>query len=135
MKSNGAGAEFDFKITEKYLFLLLRVQLQCNVDELGGKSTEVIAKLDLFSLRVNIALESTLVHRVQLQCNADEMEGKSTKAIAHIAPRGAKKEEAFCGVILKSERPSGALFKNSGPPFFTVESKIEVLSPLGTSFH
>ena len=79
LKSNGAGAEFDFKITKKYLFLLLRVQLQCNVDELGGKSTEVIAELDLFSLRVNIALESTLVHRVQLQCNADEMEGKSTK--------------------------------------------------------
>ena len=47
----------------------------------------------------------------------------------------AKKEEAFGGVILKSERPSGALFTNSGPPFFTVESKIEVLSPLGTSFH
>ena len=55
--------------------------------------------------------------------------------VAHIAPRGAKKEEAFCGVISKSERPSGALFTNSGPPFFTVESKIEVLSPLGTSFH
>ena len=53
----------------------------------------------------------------------------------HIAPRGAKKEEAFGGVILKSERPSGALFTNSGPPFFTVESKIEVLSPLGTSSH
>ena len=53
----------------------------------------------------------------------------------HIAPHGAKKEEAFGGVILKSERPSGALFTNSGPPFFTVESKIEVLSPLGTSFH
>ena len=84
MKSNGAGAEFDFKITKKYLFLLLRVQLQCNVDEWGGKSTEVIAELDLFSLRVNIALESTLVHRVQLQCNADEMEGKSTKAIAEL---------------------------------------------------
>ena len=56
-------------------------------------------------------------------------------SMAHIAPRGAKKEEAFGGVILKSERPSGALFTNSGPPFFTVESKIEVLSPLGTSFH
>ena len=55
--------------------------------------------------------------------------------MGHIAPRGAKKEEAFGGVILKSERPSGALFTNSGPPFFTVESKIEVLSPLGTSFH
>ena len=55
--------------------------------------------------------------------------------IIHIAPRGAKKEEGFGGVILKSERPSGALFTNSGPPFFTVESKIEVLSPLGTSFY
>ena len=52
----------------------------------------------------------------------------------HIAPRGAKKEEAFGGVILKSERPSGALFTNSGPPFFTVESRIEVLSPLMPSF-
>ena len=58
-----------------------------------------------------------------------------TLVTLHIAPRGAKKEEAFGGVILKSERPSGALFTNSGPPFFTVESKIEVLSPLGTSFH
>ena len=54
MKSNGAGAEFNFKITEKYLFLLLRVQLQCNVDEEGGKYTEVY----LPSLRVNIAPES-----------------------------------------------------------------------------
>ena len=60
---------------------------------------------------------------------------QGTRATQHIAPRGAKKEEAFGGVILKSERPSGALFTNSGPPFFTVESKIEVLSPLGTSFH
>ena len=80
MKSNGAGAEFDFKITKKYLFLLLRVQLQCNVDELGGKSNKAVAELDLSSQRVNIALESTLVHRVQLQCNADEMEGKSTES-------------------------------------------------------
>ena len=60
------------------------MQLQCNVDELGGKSTEVIAELDLFSLRVNIALESTLVHRVQLQCNADEVEGKCTEAITEL---------------------------------------------------
>ena len=60
---------------------------------------------------------------------------KMAEGARHIAPRGAKKEEAFGGVILKSERPSGALFTNSGPPFFTVESKIEVLSPLGTSFH
>ena len=59
----------------------------------------------------------------------------AARATTHIAPRGAKKEEAFGGVILKSERPSGALFTNSGPPFSTVESKIEVLSPLGTSFH
>ena len=61
--------------------------------------------------------------------------GEDIADLVHIAPRGAKKEEAFGGVILKSERPSGALFTNSGPPFFTVESKIEVLSPLGTSFH
>ena len=46
------------------------MQLQCNVDQ-----------LDLSSQRVNIALESTLVHRMQLQCNADEMEGKSAEAI------------------------------------------------------
>ena len=58
----------------------------------------------------------------------------SASSAPHIAPRGAKKEEAFGGVILKSERPSGALFTNSGPPFFTVESRIEVLSLLGTSF-
>ena len=75
----------------------------------------------------------------QLRNNfATVLEGKYGTRITptyHIAPRGAKKEEAFGGVILKSERPSGALFTNSGPPFFTVESKIEVLSPLGTSFH
>ena len=55
--------------------------------------------------------------------------------VAHIAPRGAKKEEAFCGVISKSERPSGALFTNSGPHIFNYKHKIEGLSPLGTSFH
>ena len=36
----------------------------------------------------------------------------------HLAPRGAKNEQAFSGVILKSERPSGPLFTRSGPPFF-----------------
>ena len=53
----------------------------------------------------------------------------------HLAPCGAKNVQAFCGVILKSERPSGALFTNSGPPFFNYKHKIEGLSPLGTSFH
>ena len=62
LKSNEAIAELDFNFTEMFLFLLLRVQLQCNVDELRGKCTEVIAELDLSSLEVNIALESTLVH-------------------------------------------------------------------------
>ena len=56
LKSNEAVAELDFNFAEMYLFLLLWVQLQCNVDE-----------LDLSSLWVNIALESTLVHWVQLQ--------------------------------------------------------------------
>ena len=32
------------------------------------------------SLRVNIAVESTMVHRVQLQCNVDELGGKYTEA-------------------------------------------------------
>ena len=64
-----------------YLLLLLRVQLQCNIDELGGMSIEAIAELDLSLLRVNIVW-LMLVHQVQLQCNADKMEGKSTKAIA-----------------------------------------------------
>ena len=49
------------------------MQVKCNVDE-----------LDLSFQRVNIGLESTLVHRVQLQCNADEIEGKSTEAIAEL---------------------------------------------------
>ena len=44
------GLELELHKEEMYLFLLLRVQLQCNVDELGGKSTEAIAKLDLSSL-------------------------------------------------------------------------------------
>ena len=52
----------------------------------------------------------------------------------HLAPRGAKNEQAFSGVILKSERPSGPLFTRSGPPFFTFEHKIEALSTLMPSF-
>ena len=36
LKSNEAISELDFNFTEMFLFLLLRVQLQCNVDELGG---------------------------------------------------------------------------------------------------
>ena len=53
---------------------------------------------------------------------------------SHPAPRGAKNEQAFSGVILKSERPSGPLFTRSGPPFFTFEHKIEALSTLMPSF-
>ena len=34
LKSIEAVAELDFNFAEMYLFLLLRVQLQCNVDEL-----------------------------------------------------------------------------------------------------
>ena len=54
--------------------------------------------------------------------------------LKHLAPRGAKNEQAFSGVILKSERPSGPLFTRSGPPFFTFEHKIEALSTLMPSF-
>ena len=59
-----------------YLLLLLRVQFQCNVDELGRISIEAIAELDLSSLRVNIpkfAIETfqphlflTLTNRITL---------------------------------------------------------------------
>ena len=66
-----------------YLLLLLRVQFQCNVDELGRISIEAIAELDLSLLRVNIVW-LMLVHQVQLQCNADKMEGKSTEVIAEL---------------------------------------------------
>ena len=38
------------------------------------------AEVYLPSLRVNIAVESTMVHRVQLQCNVDELGGKYTEA-------------------------------------------------------
>ena len=55
-------------------------------------------------------------------------------SVLHLAPRGAKNEQAFSGVILKSERPSGPLFTRSGPPFFTFQHKIEALSPLMPSF-
>ena len=48
----------------------------------------------------------------------------------HLAPHGAKNEQAFSGVIVKSERPSGPLFSRSGPPVFTFGHKIEALSPL-----
>jgi predicted nucleic acid-binding Zn finger protein len=54
-----------------------RVQLQCNVDELGGKYTEAEPRC---TCRVNIAEESVEDHRVQLQCKFDEMEGKYTEA-------------------------------------------------------
>ena len=65
LKSNEAVAELDFNFAEMYLFLLLRVQLQCNIDELGGMSIEAIAELDLSLLRVNIVW-LMLVHQVQL---------------------------------------------------------------------
>ena len=38
------------------------------------------AEVYLSSPRVNIAVESTLIHRVQLQCNVDELGGKYTEA-------------------------------------------------------
>ena len=46
----------------------------------------------------------------------------------HLAPSGAKKEQAFAGVILKRERHSGPLYAHSGPHFPTLEHKNEVLS-------
>ena len=50
----------------------------------------------------------------------------------HLTPCGAKNMQAFCGVILKSERPSGALFTNSGPPFLAVQdsSITDIVGPL-----
>ena len=50
----------------------------------------------------------------------------------HLAPCGAKNMQAFCGVILKSERPTGALFTNSGPPFLAVQdsSITDIVGPL-----
>ena len=56
------------------------------------------------------------------------------RCMGHLAPRGAKNEQAFAGVILKSERPSGPLWAHSGPPVFTFEHKIEALSLLMPSF-
>ena len=52
----------------------------------------------------------------------------------HLAPHGAKNEQAFSGVIVKSERPSGPLFSRSGHPVFTFGHKIETLSPLSPFF-
>ena len=52
----------------------------------------------------------------------------------HLAPRGAKNEQAFSGVNLKWERTSGALYAHSGPTFFTLEHKKEALSRLRPLF-
>ena len=76
LKSSEALAELDFKITEVDLSGVARgdpPQTPIKSIELG----------DLSSLRVNIALELTLVHQVQLQLNVDEMEGKSIEASQH----------------------------------------------------
>ena len=54
----------------------------------------------------------------------------SASAPTHLAPRGAKNEQAFSGVNLKWERTSGALYAHSGPTFFTLEHKKEALSRL-----
>ena len=44
------------------LTLVQRVQLECNADEMEGKSTEAIAKLDLSFQRLSIAEESVVDH-------------------------------------------------------------------------
>ena len=70
LKSSKALAELDFKITEVDLSGVARgdpPQTPIKSIELWGKSNEAIAELDLYSLRVNIALELTLVHQVQLK--------------------------------------------------------------------
>ena len=64
--------------------LVRRVQLECNADEMEGKSTEAIAKLDLSFQRLSIAEESVVDHWVQLQCKVNELGGKSNEAIAEL---------------------------------------------------
>ena len=56
------------------------MQLQCNVDEKGGKYTEAQPEVYLSSVRVNIVEESVVDHRVQLQCKVYEEGGKYTEA-------------------------------------------------------
>ena len=58
----------------------------------------------------------------------------TTAETAHLAPRGAKNEQAFSGVNLKWERTSGALYAHSGPTFFILEHKKEALSRLRPLF-
>ena len=53
----------------------------------------------------------------------------------HLAPSGAKNEQAFAGVILKRERRSAPLYAHSVPHFSTFEHKNEALSLLMPSFH
>ena len=57
-------------------------------------------------------------------CKPEHGHNQLTK---HLALRGAENVQTFCGVILKSERPSGALFTNSGLPNFNYKHKIEGL--------
>ena len=56
-----------------------RVQLQSIVDE-GEASTTRRSRVDLYSHRINNAVESALYYRVQLQRNVDEEGGKYTEA-------------------------------------------------------
>ena len=54
---------------------------------------------------------------------------------SHLAPSGAKNEQAFAGVILKRERHSAPLYADSVPHFSTFEHENEALSLLMPSFH
>ena len=74
--------------------------------------------------QVLMATYSTKFHLV----NSTVHQKEETTIPLHLAPSGAKKEQAFAGVILKRERHSGPLYAHSGPHFSTLEHKNEVLS-------
>ena len=62
----------------------LRVQLQRNVDEEGGKYTEAMAEVYLPPSESTLLRSQWLRHRVQLQRNVDEEGGKYTEAMAEV---------------------------------------------------
>ena len=58
----------------------------------------------------------------------------SSSPATHLAPRGAKNEQAFAGGVRKVRDPQDLFAGHSGPPVFTFKHKIEALSLLRPSF-
>ena len=73
-------------------------------------------KCDLWTLWSPSLLRESL--KKKLKC------GQAERRTLHLAPSGAKNEQAFSGVIWKSERPSGPLCTRSGPPFLLLSTKL-----------